>query len=113
MKRLDFPFDEVIAECRIKAAEGARCYQKFSCSKCGQRLTMEQPNMFWHEGACDQCGTLTDIKAQGCNYMLLMAGRRTLEELVETTDIQRPPGPGLTLKVTNPGRLHEQHPEKQ
>ena len=68
----DFPFDAVIAECRIKAAEGARCYQKFSCSKCGQRLTMEQPNMFWHEGTCDQCGTVTDIKKQGCNYMMVM-----------------------------------------
>ena len=68
----DFPFDEVVAECQSKAAEGARMYQKFSCSKCGQRLTMETPNTFWHEGSCDSCGTVTDIKAQGCNYVLVM-----------------------------------------
>jgi len=67
----DFPFEE----CADKAGEllgkgGAQVLQKFTCAGCGQRLTIEEPNMFFTHGSCDKCPAITDIKAQGCNYML-------------------------------------------
>ena len=68
---LDHPFDEVIANVGRLADQGARCYQKFTCGGCGQRLTIEEPNVFHRTGTCDQCGHVTDIEAAGCNFMLI------------------------------------------
>jgi Zn finger protein HypA/HybF involved in hydrogenase expression len=68
---LDHPFDEVAATAQEKIAEGATVYQKFTCAKCGQRLTIEEPNVFFTEGHCDKCGAITDIKKRGCNYLII------------------------------------------
>ena len=65
----DHPWDEVLRNAEQKIAAGWTVYQKFSCSRCGQRLTMEVPNTFYPSGNCDKCGTLTDIKVAGCNFM--------------------------------------------
>jgi PHP family Zn ribbon phosphoesterase len=75
----DHPFKTVCEAVRLHAEKGRLCYQKFSCSKCGQRLTMETPNVFHKTGSCDQCGHITDIEKQGCNY-LLEIHNATLEE---------------------------------
>ena len=44
-------------------------YQKFTCEKCGSRQTMEEPNTFYLEGACEECKHVTDIRKKGCGYM--------------------------------------------
>jgi hypothetical protein len=80
---VDHPFAEIVAEVQRKAARGNLCFQKFTCAGCGQRLTIEKPNVFHHTGTCDQCGHLTDIKAQGCNYTLLMKGPATVQQFAE------------------------------
>jgi hypothetical protein len=75
----DFPFDEVAAEAAEKITMGFDIHQKFTCAGCGQRLTMADKNIFYMQGTCDQCPTVTDIKKQGCNYLLiskLVGGRR-------------------------------------
>lgn len=69
---LNFPFEEVLARAQKLAAEGVTVYQKFTCVNCGNRLTMEEPNTFYVEGTCDNCGALTDIRATGCNYVMLI-----------------------------------------
>jgi hypothetical protein len=66
----DFPFYEIAAAVKKHAAAGDECYQKFTCAKCGQRLTMDIPNIIYETGTCDRCGHLTDIKSQGCNFLL-------------------------------------------
>ena len=66
----DYPFDEIVAAVKSHAAKGCFCYQKFTCGKCGNRLTMEEANVLYTKGTCDKCGHETDIKAAGCNYML-------------------------------------------
>lgn len=66
----DYPFDEIAAAVKEHAHSGRYCYQKFSCAKCGNRLTMEQANVLYTKGTCDSCGHVTDIRAQGCNYIL-------------------------------------------
>ena len=70
-KYKDFPFEKVCAVAEEKAKDGWQVHQKFTCANCGQRLTMAEPNHFFETGDCDQCGTITDIRKQGCNYLLM------------------------------------------
>jgi len=79
-KPKDHPFKVIVEVVRIHALRGRLCYQKFSCSKCGQRLTMETPNVLYKTASCDQCQTVTDIEKQGCNFMLEMHNK-TLEQV--------------------------------
>lgn len=70
---LDFPFDEIVATVtELKAKGGFLAFQKFTCVGCGNRLTMEEPFKFYTEGTCDNCDAVTNIKQQGCNYLLIM-----------------------------------------
>ena len=66
----DFPFDDVVKRASELIKQGASVHQKFTCSGCGQRLTIEEPNIFHTEGTCDKCPAITDIRKQGCNYMV-------------------------------------------
>lgn len=68
---LDHPFYEVVEQVEKLAADGALCYQKFTCSGCGQRLTIDVPNRFHTQGTCDRCPAVTDIEKQGCNYLVI------------------------------------------
>lgn len=69
---LDHPFDEVAASADEYIKKGGQVFQKFTCSSCGNRLTMDVPNVFYKTGTCDECGTVTDIEAQGCNYLVVL-----------------------------------------
>jgi len=71
IKYKDYPFAEIAEAAERLADEGHRVYQKFSCAQCGQRLTMDVPNVMYKTGACDKCGHITNIEAQGCNYLLI------------------------------------------
>lgn len=69
----DFPFDDVCKKALelINSAPGKiDVYQKYTCSGCGQRLTMDKPNTFYETGSCDKCDTITNIKEKGCNMMV-------------------------------------------
>jgi hypothetical protein len=70
IKYNDYPWDEIVKAVNQHIANGATIYQKFSCEKCGQRLTMDVPNILFYEGTCDRCGHTTDIRKRGCNYLL-------------------------------------------
>lgn len=66
----DYPFDEIVEAVERHAQNGFNCYQKFTCEKCGERLTMDIPNMLFERGTCDKCGHISDIRKNGCNYLL-------------------------------------------
>jgi len=51
-------------------------HQQFSCARCGSKQTMDTPNVFYTGGRCEECGTETDIRADGCNYMVILTRRR-------------------------------------
>ena len=70
-KPKNHPWAEVVAQASAQIAAGAEVFQKFTCSHCGARQTMETPNVFFMMGACEECGEVTDIKKEGCNYMLI------------------------------------------
>jgi hypothetical protein len=53
-------------------AVGATIWQKWTCSACGTRQTMETPNTFYQTGKCEECGKVTDIEKQGHGFMALL-----------------------------------------
>jgi predicted RNA-binding Zn-ribbon protein involved in translation (DUF1610 family) len=57
---------EVIA----RAAGRAKVYFKFTCPTCGERLTLEEPNILYEDGECAKCGVTAPIEKAG--YMLLL-----------------------------------------
>ena len=67
----DFPFYEVAAACERHVMEGDVIHQKFTCQGCGARQTMEEENRLFMTGTCEKCNYITDIVAQGCNYLLI------------------------------------------
>lgn len=79
--------DYPIEECAVTADEvikkGGTVYQKFTCSGCGSRQTMDKPNVFFESGTCQKCNALTDIKAQGCNYLVHGTSIDVLEPLLK------------------------------
>jgi hypothetical protein len=79
----DHPFEEIAKAIQEHAAHGRMCYQKFTCSGCGRRLSMEEPNVLYKTGHCDGCGAVTDIEKQGCNYMLHVAGADSVKAFLK------------------------------
>lgn len=70
----DYDFDACVEAADERIAQGCQTFQKFTCAGCGRRLTIDVPNTFYTFGKCADCGHETDIRAQGCNYVLV-AGR--------------------------------------
>lgn len=76
--KTNFPFDDVVKKATDvqqrarRDGTSAAFYQKFTCSGCGQRLGMDEPNKFFTHGTCDRCPALTDIRKDGCNYVLIV-----------------------------------------
>lgn len=68
----DFPLTEIADAVERLIRQGATIHQKWSCSRCGLRLIMDEPNKLFTEGYCQECGTTTNIAAQGCNYLAVM-----------------------------------------
>jgi hypothetical protein len=67
----DHKFYAVAADAAIKMREGYTVHQKFTCARCRSRQTMAQPNIFFEQGKCEECGHVTDIVATGCNYVAI------------------------------------------
>jgi hypothetical protein len=64
-----YPFDEVSDQAEEQALKGATIYQQFICAACGVKQTMEDKNIFYASGKCEECGSITDIRKNGCNFM--------------------------------------------
>lgn len=58
--------DQLLEHC----GKSAKIYQQFTCAGCGAKQTMDVPNAFFDRGSCEECGAVTDIAANGCNYCL-------------------------------------------
>lgn len=74
MSELDGPFNDVVMQAAKIIDENTMVLQKFTCSGCGARLTLEPPNVFFRSATCDECGALTNIEAQGCGFTVLIMG---------------------------------------
>ena len=68
----DIPIKEAREQALELNAKGINCYQKFTCQKCGNRLSMEDANIFYDSGKCDACGHVSPITQ--CGYMVHARG---------------------------------------
>lgn len=76
LQQLNHNFAEVFRNAAKEAAFGANIYQKCTCSKCGARLGIEKPNIFYTAIHCEICDHITDVVATGCNYMVEINNRK-------------------------------------
>jgi hypothetical protein len=81
----NYPFDECAAGAQEVTLRGGIIFQKFTCSGCGNRLTMDVPNKFFTRGTCDQCGTETNIQETGCNFLAVFPLTEKGKAGIETT----------------------------
>ncbi|MCI0557516.1 MAG: hypothetical protein MN733_03395 [Nitrososphaera sp.] len=72
----DYPFQEVVDHASKLIADGHTVFQKFTCSGCGARQTIDVPNTFYTSGSCEECHHITDLTKNGCNFMLLAGTRQ-------------------------------------
>jgi DNA-directed RNA polymerase subunit RPC12/RpoP len=70
------PFYEVVANAEKRMADGWEVYQQFNCAKCGVKQTMPDADKFYTQGRCEECGHVTDIEADGCNFMAVSGARK-------------------------------------
>jgi hypothetical protein len=63
------PFDECLKGAKVIMDKGHNIHQQFTCAKCKAKQTMDVPNVFYKTGRCEECGHITNIKEDGCNYM--------------------------------------------
>ena len=65
-------FDECAAAAfELRTKKGATIHQQWNCAHWGAKQTMETPNKFFTHGVCEECGKGTNIKQDGCNYMII------------------------------------------
>jgi len=64
------PFNECVTAAEEFMNRGHRIFQQFNCAACGAKQTMDIPNVFYRTGKCEECGHVTNIEKDGCNYML-------------------------------------------
>jgi hypothetical protein len=67
----DHPFWEVAEQVGQHIMDGHSIHQKFTCSGCGSRQTMAEPNKMFSFGECEECGHTTDLQQKGCNYVIV------------------------------------------
>lgn len=67
----DYPIEECVKTADRLIAKGAKVFQKWTCAHCGARETMNEPNVFFKSGKCEDCGKLTNIEKRGCNYLVI------------------------------------------
>src|SRR5215831_16632694 len=70
-RQLDFPLEDVLRQAEALSNAGADVYQKFTCSGCGSRQGIPEPNKFYASASCEECGTVTDLRKQGCNFTVV------------------------------------------
>lgn len=69
-------FETVVTNAERKIKLGWTVFQQFNCGQCGTKQTMSAPNKFYTEGVCEECGGLTDIVRDGCNFMGIWEGEQ-------------------------------------
>ena len=65
------PFYEVAKAAEAEVVAGNTVHQQFNCAKCGVKQTMEDKNKFFMTGRCEECGHVSDLVADGCNFMVI------------------------------------------
>jgi hypothetical protein len=70
-KPIDYPLLECLETMNLLVLKGVTVYQKWTCEKCGDRVTANKPNTITRHGHHEECGHVTDLSVKGCNYMAI------------------------------------------
>jgi hypothetical protein len=73
----DHPIHECMRSAQELIDQGHEIYQKFTCEKCGSRQTIDERNVFYATGKCEECKHITNMRLRGCNYLAILKMRRT------------------------------------
>ena len=71
----DYPLEECRRVADRLARAGCSIYQKWTCGKCGERVTANLANHWTEQGHHEEraddkpCGFVTDLRKTGCNYL--------------------------------------------
>jgi hypothetical protein len=63
---------EAVVRILQQSPKGTAFFQKWTCGKCGARVTGQSPNKLFTHGKHDECGYTTDLRRAGCNYAVHM-----------------------------------------
>lgn len=90
----DAPLDEVSSAAEAQVLAGNEIHQKFTCAACGDRVMVDEPNRIFTQGRHDDCrvepGYITDLKVQGCNYLIVAKNTTVISEFDGETQHARP-----------------------
>ena len=65
------PFDETAADALKYVQEGWTVFQQFNCAHCGHQATIHRFRSLYTLGRAGECDQVTDIRKDGCNFMLI------------------------------------------
>jgi hypothetical protein len=82
-KPKDITLVEAIMMTDELARKGCKVYQKFTCSLCGSRQTIDLPNVFYKTCKCELCGSITNVEKQGCGIAVVGPPEVILKNLFE------------------------------
>jgi hypothetical protein len=74
----NYPLDVCVKAADKLIEQGAAIYQKWSCSHCGSRQTMDVQNTFFRSGICEDCSKTSPITH--CNYTAVFMGRLPVKQ---------------------------------
>lgn len=72
----DIPLFQAAKQAEELYKTGAIVHQKFTCAKCGARQTMDEANVFFTKGECEECKHITDLIDRGCGYAVILGANR-------------------------------------
>ena len=79
----DFPLEEIAAIMYPLIQQGCETYQKFTCSLCASRQTIDEPNVLYKTAKCELCGTITDLAKTGCGFAVVGNSKIVLDNLLK------------------------------
>jgi hypothetical protein len=79
----DYPIYECAKVAGELIARGVHVRQKFTCSNCGSRQTIEEQDVFYTSARCEDCTYVTDIQKQGCNYLAIASSFDSVQALMD------------------------------
>jgi hypothetical protein len=71
MKYHNYPIETCAKTLHEIMQPGMTFYQKWTCEKCGDRVTGNTPNKLFTSGHHEDCGHTTDLTRRGCNYVIM------------------------------------------
>jgi hypothetical protein len=69
------PFWDCLRGFLTENFHGADCFQQFNCKHCGVKQTIDNRNVFYTHGECEECKEITNIVEEGSNYLLILPGK--------------------------------------